>query len=185
MVIRIRLEADTNAIEGQIAFLEAQNEIVDEILENVVEALAPTALAALRRVPPVKRFPIGEFPWTSRKQQIAVIIKLRKANNLPSRRSGKLAAAWIMEVRDKSIVIENPSRIAKYVYGSLAQDRTAALRFQQRFHAIIGWQPATDTAAEFLDASDKLFRNKYDEKVGEVGRATTKRRAFTSGTRRR
>ena len=182
MVIRIRLEADTNAIEGQIAFLEAQNEIVDEILENVVEALAPTALAALRRQPgPVKR----PIQWTSERQRRAYFATNGFGAGIPYRRKGKLAAAWIMEVRDKSIVIENPSRIAKYVYGSLAQDRSAALRFRQRFHSNTGWQPATDTAAEFLDASDKLFRNKYDEKVGEAGRATTKRRAFTSGTRRR
>ena len=182
MVIRIRLEADTSAIDDQIAFLEAQDEIVDEILENVVESLAPTALAALRRQPgPVKR----PIQWTSERQRRAYFATNGFGAGIPYRRTGKLAAKWIMEVRGKSIVIENPSRIAKYVYGSLAQDRMAALRFQQRFHGNTGWQPATDTASEFLDASDELFRNKYDEKVFSMGRATTKRRAFTSGTRRR
>lgn len=167
-------------IRQYIEFLESQEDIRDEILDNVVDALAPTALSALQRQPGTA---VRPRDWQSERQRRAYFATNGFGAGIPYRRTGKLAASWEMYAKDGTIVISNPSPIAKYVYGSLAQNRAAALRFQQRAHAKTGWQQATDTVREFLDAADELFRSKYEEKVGDVVKES--RRAYTSPTRRK
>lgn len=75
--------------------------------------------------------------WKSRKQQIAVIIRLKEDGNLPYRRTGRLETAWSATYKRNIITIANTARdkrsgkfIAPFVIGE----------FQQPFHKDTGWQ---------------------------------------------
>lgn len=75
--------------------------------------------------------------WKSRKQQIAVIIRLKEDGNLPYKRTGRLETAWAATFRPNMVTIANTARdrrsgkfIAPFVIAE----------FQQPFHADTGWQ---------------------------------------------
>lgn len=79
------------------------------------------------------RYPLR---WKSRKQKIAVIIRLKEEGNLPYRRTGRLENAWSASSKQNTITIANNARdsrtgkfIAPFVIGA----------FQQPFHADTGW----------------------------------------------
>lgn len=167
---------EIQAIEELSAFVGQINDMHQEILQETRDEIAPFALAELQTEPPAAKHPIE---WASDKQRKFVMAKLRRENNLPYRRTGKLAKMWVVELRGNVIVIENLSAIGKYVYGSLAQDRSAALRFQQPFHKNTGWQAATDTTAFWLDAAHETYMDKFGERLRDFTKGNFKRRAFT------
>lgn len=182
MVFRIKGQYDLSAIDDLEVFNEQVEEINIEILDEVRDEIAPHAIDELSLEPPPTKKPIQ---WTSDRQRKAFFASNGFGKGIPYKRTGGLAKMWVVEVRGNTIVIENKSAIGKYVYGSLAQNRSQALRFQQQFHANTGWQPATDTAKFWLDAADELYYKKLDERLGDLANAKTSRRAFTKGTRRR
>jgi hypothetical protein len=184
-MLRNTLTTD-NTIESDIAFLENQYEMTLEIAYEAKDEIEPFALDELSHEPPPAKKPIR---WTSDKQRIAVMIKLKKENNLPYRRTHKLAKAWKMYLREFTegsfgIVFENPSKIGKFVGGSLAQNPTAALRFKQGFHDDTGWQDYGRTVTFWLDATEDRFIEKLDQRFAEQANVKTRRRAYTSGTKR-
>ena len=182
MTIRMTGTYNLTALDDFENFVQGIDAVNQQILNEVRDEIAPDALQELSvDAPPVAR----PIQWTSDKQRKFVMAKLKRENNLPYRRTGRLRNAWVVEVRGNAIVIENPSAISKFVYGSLAQNRSAALRFQQGFHANTGWQPATDTAKKHLDRANELYLIKFEEWLKDLALATPKRRAFTKGTRRR
>jgi hypothetical protein len=74
--------------------------------------------------------------WKSKKQRIAVIIRLKEEGNLPYRRTGRLEHTWSASLKSKIISIANNARdrktgafIAPFVIGA----------FQQPFHKDTGW----------------------------------------------
>lgn len=182
MTLRFTGTYDLSIIDDFETFTNVIDVINDEILEEVRDEIAPPLLDELEEeVAPVK-YPIQ---WTSERQRKAFFATDGFGAGIPTRRTGKLQAAWVVEVRGNAIVVENKSEIAKYVVGSLAQNRSAALRFQQRFHANTGWQPATDTVKKHMDRASDLHIEKFDDRLKGLASSTQKRRAFTKGTRRR
>lgn len=176
MVIRQTLTQNTEALEGIIGFLEDYEDFAYGVFQETANEIAPHVLDELRDEPGKPTYPIQ---WTSEKQRRAFFATDGFGGGIPYRRTGKLAKAWIAEARRDGdsflFVIENPAKAAPFVYGSLAQNRTSALRFQQRFHANTGWQPATDTVAFWQEAFREQFTDKLDEQTVEG----FKRRAFT------
>ena len=81
------------------------------------------------------------------------------------------------------MVVENPKRAARFVYGSLAKNPQAAARFQQRFHAITGWPLASPIVNEWIGVAQDLFRVRLGDKIVALG-VTVKRRAITPRLRR-
>lgn len=84
--------------------------------------------------PPKPTYPLR---WKSRRQQIAVMIKLREEGNLPYRRTNKLAEKWRYVLRRDFALITNEAKdprtgvyYAPFVIGG----------FQQPFHADTGWK---------------------------------------------
>lgn len=184
-MIRQTLTGD-DALERDIAFLEDQSQVVYEVVEESVNEIRPFAIDELQYQPSKPKYPLR---WASEKQRRFVMAKLTKENNLPYRRTGKLAEQWRMYLLAQaegsfSVVIENASPVSKFVYGSLAQDRGAALRFQQPFHQDTGWFPATDTVKYWFDALDDMINQKLDERFEAHLKEKPKRRAYTKGTRR-
>ena len=181
-MIRIGNIYDIQAVDELEYFIDSMDDMNQEMLQETRDEIAPDALAELQSDPGEVKYPIE---WASDKQRKFVMAKLRRENNLPYQRTDKLRNMWVVEVRGRAIVIENISSIAKYVYGSLAQDRSAALRFQQPFHKNTEWQPATDTASFWLDAATEIYMDKFDERLRDFATGNIRRRAFTGGRRRR
>jgi len=181
MVIRMTGSFDFEAIDDLATFTQVVNIIHEEILEEVLDEIEPDLITELSEdAPPVAR----PIQWTSERQRRAYFATDGFGAGIPYRRTGKLRKAWIVEIRGNAIVVENPSEVSKFVYGSLAQNRSQALRFQQRFHVNTGWQPATDTVKKHLDRAGDLYIEKFDDRLAGMASGKTKRRAFTKGARR-
>ena len=182
MVIRMTGAYNLEVLDDFEDFTRGIDVVQQQILNEVRDEIEPELLAELKKPVGAVKYPIE---WTSDKQRRAFFATNGFGKGIPYRRTGKLQAAWVVEVRGNAIVVENKSAIAKYVVGSLAQNRSAALRFQQRFHANTGWQPATDTVKTHLDKANEIYVAKFDEWLKDLASSKPKRRAFTKGTRRR
>lgn len=161
MVTRFTATVDVTPFEQLQVFFEQFEDVAYSEFEDTVEDNKANILDELQTQPQSAVHPIE---WASEKQRKFVMAKLRRENNLPYQRTGKLAQGWVVEVKRESgnffMVIENPSSISKFVYGSLAQNRAVALRFQQPFHRNTGWQAATDTVQFWIDAVIEDYRNR-------------------------
>jgi hypothetical protein len=179
-VIRTRAIADTSGIDAQIKLLDEHDKIVAAAGQRAYNRVAPEALAELRQEPPKARRPIE---WTSDRQRKKVMILYRELGIKEWTRTHALSQAWIMRsVIDGKVFrieLENPSPIAKFVYGSMAKTRASALRFKQKFHTNTGWQDATTTGAKWTQAMIDEFRKEYRQEI------KVRMRAYTGRTRRR
>lgn len=77
--------------------------------------------------------------WKSQKQRKYVMAKLRKANNIPYRRTGRFENAWSGSVTPKQIVIAHTARGDKGQFTApfIIGDK------QQPFHKDTGWTKRT------------------------------------------
>lgn len=179
-MIRTKAVTDTSPVDATIAILEDHTKIVAETAQRVHDRMAPEALAELHKEPGEAKQPIE---WQSDKQRKFVMAMYREKGITKYTRTHQLSQAWtivtIPEGKVFRIVFENPAPQAKFVYGSLAQDRAAALRFKQRMHTNTGWQDATDTASKWTRAMISEFRKEYKLEI------QVRRRAYTRGRKRR
>lgn len=94
-------------------------------------SLANALLRELSREPGRPNYPLR---WKSKRQRRYVMALLRETNNLPYRRTHRLAQGWRVVLDDLVegagvIRVENDSRIAPYVQGDFAQP----------YHLDTGW----------------------------------------------
>lgn len=121
----------------------------------------------LMALPGRPKYPIR---WASEKQRKFVMAMLRARNNLPYKRTGKLAKKWrilsALRLESGTVTMENPAKIAQYIYG----DRVG--RHQQPFHKDTGWALAVlffdklfiasqdQLMAAWPDIVDEIYRNR-------------------------
>lgn len=114
-------------------------EQVHLITQEVIDRSENEILTVLGFEPPKPQFPYGEFPWESRAQQIAVMIKLKGQKY---QRKGTPPRAWrvfgIKTSNGATIYVQNEWDKAKYLHGKFDSAKP-----QQRFHHIIGWTQAS------------------------------------------
>lgn len=179
-MIRSKGIADTGGIDGTIAMLKDHARIVATAGQRAHDKVAPLALAELRKEPPPAKQPIE---WASERQRRFVMAMYREKGIEKYERSHRLSESWtflaITEGRIFRVEIENPAPQAKFVYGSMAQNRAAALRFKQKMHSSTGWIDATDAATKWTKAMIEEFRKEYKLEI------QFRRRAYTKGTRRK
>lgn len=175
-MIRLTNFAEIEAIDDLEDMVESVDIANKIILDEVHDELEAEILADLRQEPGRVRYPIQ---WTSERQRRAYFATNGFGSGIPYKRTGKLAQAWVVEIRGSAIVIENPSDAAKYVYGSNAQNRSAALRFKQRFHSNTGWYTATDKVGAWVDEITELYLEKFDDRLAKYAKSKVGRRAFT------
>lgn len=183
-MIRARAIADTTGIDATIALLDDHSKVIAAAGQRAYDRVAPQALAELQKEPgEVKYTKDGKLDWASEKQRKFVMAMYREKGIEKYTRTHQLSQGWTVVATTEGgvfrIVIENPAPQAKFVYGSLAQDRAAALRFKQRFHTNTGWQDATDTVKKWTDAMIEAFRKEYKLEI------QVRRRAYTKGSKRR
>jgi hypothetical protein len=153
-----------------IAGDEALSDIEDDFLRELQEEPSPST---------------GVAPnWTSRKQQQAYFASNGFGAGIPYSRKGKLAAAWSIagELVNNvwEIIINNPSRAARFVYGSLAISNIAsAARFQQKFHAVTGWKLAAPIVLKYFEQYQERFRINMNTLIGEMGTPKFRQRGIT------
>lgn len=186
----IRLKWDVNArlVDELRGYYDSFESVAREEFRGIWRQIEPVLLDELgdeprQRVYP-NDYPGGRLEWTSEKQR-----RWYWANvGHPYTRTGHLARNWRTSTQFNggrvTIIVENPAPAAPFVYGSLAQAN--ALRFQQRFHAITGWQPAKPTVDYWLDVAYREYEDALFARMGALVTGTTvKRRAFTRTPRRR
>lgn len=156
--ISVRMDANVAPLEGLEAYVKAFPKKAQELGRETYEEIRPMLLSELRFYPPV--------PAGSRYQRT---YRLRKNWQVGFEATGE----------GFRITIQNGTRYAVWVVGSLAQDVFAAQRFQREFHARHGWVPVAKTAAFWFDAFVESFIDAFKADIGEFASATFKRRAFT------
>jgi hypothetical protein len=179
-MIRTKASADTSSIDGTIAMLKDHTKIVTAAGQRAHDKVAPQALAELRKEPPPVKEPIV---WQSEKQRKFVMAMYREKGIERYERTHRLSQGWTFLAltvgRVFKVEIENAAPQAKFVYGSLAQNRVAALRFKQKMHTNTQWLDATDVATKWTRAMIDAFKEEYKLEID------VRRRAYTKGSRRR
>lgn len=179
-MIRATATTDTSIIDDLIYQMQNHDKIVAEIGTEVHRQYAGEALSHLQVEPGTPKYPLK---WASEKQRRFVMAKLTRENNLPYRRSHDLSQAWEVIIKIEGgvlrFIIENPAPQAKFVYGSLAKDVSAAARFQQPFHRQTGWQQASVTARYWLQVFQDEFTKRYRVRLAQFGKSSSRSRAFT------
>lgn len=157
--------------------------IDDDIFDAIADGArkAPTLMATAvekRALPKIRKrlltrlhqqpgkvvYPIA---WTSEKQRRFVMAKLRRENNLPYKRTGKLVQAWkvvaVINPDGKGeIIAENPANAGRYVFGEQ----------QQRFHRNTGWYRADDIIADESVYAENLLIETWFTVVDESAGVT-------------
>lgn len=100
--------------------------------------------------------------WKSEKQRRYVMAKLRRENNLPYKRTGQLAASWLVWTtsdRNSGVVgIENAASAARWVY---TDD-------QQPFHQDTGWPRMEPVVDEYSGRAALLLLDGWERAIDEV-----------------
>lgn len=184
-MIQIKWQANLQPLDDLIAFVDAFDEINVEIGEEVVSAIEPFLLDELHYYPGEVKYPIQ---WTSERQRKAFFATDGFGAGIPYRRTGRLRDAWrvVSDVQGGAFTmrVENDADSARFVVGSLAQNVSAAQRFQQRFHANTGWPLATETVAFWLDAAQEEYQRILRDRLDEMGTPAFSRQAYASPRRR-
>jgi hypothetical protein len=136
----------------------------------VTRRLATEILRELRAAPARPRYPIQ---WTSEKQRRYVMAMLRRTNNLPYRRTGKLVRGWKsnkkIDVRGGIFAVENKVKYAGYVQGPFGSKAKAGEQRQQKFHRRSGWPSAPDVVARYRKKAMDALKGIWDDAtVGAV-----------------
>lgn len=105
-------------------------------------------LAELQKEPPVWK---GKRRWKSPRQKIAVIIKLRKAGNLPYKRTHKLIKGWrvllVMSEKGGMFSLENAVPYGRFVQGDDAQP----------MHLDSGWRQVALVVAKYRPKVEEVL----------------------------
>ena len=164
MVVKIKQTTDVTLLEDMKAYTEGYNKLVADEGRRIFEGIKPPLLDELRFYPD-------------------------KPPNSTYERTNTLKEGWFAEFQSGqngfNANIGNDTDYTQWVVGSLAQDRDAAARFQQEFHANNGWPLATDTVGFWLDAYVEDLDAWHQEELSQFGGINQKRRAYTRIRRRR
>lgn len=123
--------------------LEQSPQAVNVFLNGTMRGyLEERKQAELGFIPSPHTFAIGEFPWTTPKQQRAFFASNGFGAGIPTSRTDSIANSWqvVVDLGEGSIGYVNTSPASRFVLGE----------FQQRFHAITGWKREDLIALEIL-----------------------------------
>lgn len=133
----MRLTVTYNERKAEIYGPQDRRAVSRAVAKHVERVIAPQVERRMNRtlqlLPGKPKYPIR---WASDKQRRYVMAMLRKKDNLPYKRTGKLAKGWqvlaVFNPKNNSgtLTVDNPADIAKYVYGP----------DQQPFHRDTGWE---------------------------------------------
>lgn len=179
MSLRIAATINTQPVNLFIDYLDAINEIVDDVGREVYEDYKPIILQRLQEVPPPFT---GKRRWTTEKQRRAFFATDGFGGGIPTERTGAIPAAWDMEmIIDPGafrILIVNRNPKAKWLYGGLSLRSNP--KFQQQMHKDTGWVAAAPVIDIYLDAMRTEFVDRMRQELTDFASVTgSRRRAYT------
>lgn len=134
--------------------------LMQTAFRRATRRLRARILADLRDEPNAPNYPLR---WKSERQRRYVMAKLRKDNNLPYKRTGKLLAGWRVEFEPDAdgglLVVENDTLYARYVVGDDAQP----------FHLDTGWVQGANVVSDYrVIAEDVLIETWFTIADGRI-----------------
>ena len=180
MGIRLKASFNASGLNALEEFLDTQAAVITDIAQDVFATYEPVLREKLTYTPPARDYP-ADYPlrWRSPKQMRWWFASNGDGNGIPYVRTGGIAEAWIITFETTAnsfkILINNPADGARFVYGSLAKDPDAAARFQQPFHADLGWPLAGEIANFYIEAMLTDFKAQYLARVNNVAGSSAQR----------
>lgn len=116
----ISVEVDLNALASAVRELDRVVPLFEAYLERkVVPRVDQRTIGRLKDMPPSPDYPLV---WKSEKQRRYVMAKLRRENNLPYKRTGRLVEGWAVRLAkgpsSYKIEVLNPAgKVLDYVAG--------------------------------------------------------------------
>lgn len=142
MMFQAQVILDEEALTTLQSMTRRLPEKTRRFAKELTADLEQNILAILSQEPGPPHYPLR---WASARQRRYVMAKLRRENNLPYRRTHRLAASWKVEsvLGEGNGLIEasNDALAAPYVYGP----------YQQPFHYDTGWRDAAHVLADLSD----------------------------------
>lgn len=153
-MFKIQAQIDTDVVQAWRAQMDKTPALMQEAGSRVIQRYRADILDQLQRQPGPPKYPLR---WKSERQRRFVMAKLRRENNLPYRRTGRLAAGW----RVLSNTVGNISEIAitnnvdymPFVQGDWAQP----------FHLDTGWPQFAPIFTEWEPRLQDAFVTEYLE----------------------
>lgn len=190
MVVKSTVTTSTIVEDDYIAHLSDFESVNHQVTLAAVDEIEDPLLNELAFMPGT---PASPFVWSHNKEENdrarrwwfwAISAGKVRTDGSHYIRTGDLVNSWSIEIQadglETRVVLSNPANILPLVQGSLAQDLTAAARFQIPGHKKTGWPLVAETANFWLN---DIFPEVYDEKLQETvltfAETTRKRRAFT------
>ena len=146
-MIAIEVRTDTDILDAIGDTMRKSPGLMRTAYKRNIARLRPRILNELRKQPGKPKYPLA---WTSERQRRFVMAKLRQEGNLPYRRTGKLLAAYDVEVIDDGqaggiLRVVNPTPSARFVVGDNAQ----------RFHLATGWVQVAPVVAKYREIAEE------------------------------
>ncbi|MGB1285061.1 MAG: hypothetical protein ACPG7F_00895 [Aggregatilineales bacterium] len=175
-MIRISASYDAKPLRNMQTYFRNFDDIASREIKREADVIGRSAVQKLAPPVPDVRYPIQ---WASERQRKAFFATDGFGKGIPTRRTGGVQKQWRYELNKTAqgyrFSIYNSKPYAKYLFGSLAQDKRKAARFQQAMHKNTGYPLAQPVV---IDALDKLTIA-LNKNVRNVLIQAFKRRAFT------
>ena len=192
MVVRARVSVtETSAVDG---IIDNAPEIVRLVADDVVSIYEPQIKRILAQEPPPAKHPFQFATAKSRRWYFAAVrgkIPGVTINTDGTRyvRTGGLSAAWDVRVdedrRGVTIVVDNPTRAAVYVGGSMSlTNPSRAARRQVPGHRNTGWPLWVSVLNPLMESVQTEFKLRYSQALDGKGTAGTKVRGYSRRIKR-
>lgn len=156
MTIKMQAQVDDDVLKAWRGQMKKTPALMQEAQVRVLRVYGADLLDSLQTYPGKPVYPLR---WKSERQRRFVMAKLRRENNLPYRRTGKLAAGWRIVSNTRGDIGEiaalNSVAYARYVQGDDAQP----------FHLDTGWTQAAPVFVEWVPRLQDAFATEYLELV--------------------
>ena len=174
MSVKIDIKVKTN-LKAIQHFLDKYPDNVGALVQQSYDDTLVPVVNALR-TPPRKRSYPSDYPleWTSERQRRAYFATNGFGAGIPYRRTGGLTRAWRGAVIPRGdgfrVVILNPVKSARFVYGTLSFNPSLRTAGQQRFHVITGWVDGSKNPVYAgLEDFREDFKRRLQDAVKEFG----------------
>lgn len=166
-MIQSRLTYDAQWFTNAKRYTKRFSTTVEGYVDIAYNEIKQPLLDDLRAPVPNVKYPIQ---WTSEKQRRAYFATDGFGHGIPYKRTGKLLARWEIKRTAKGITVSNPSRIAKYVIGTL-NAKTFDSQIQ-RFHRNTGWKPAKPKVSQHLERARSSVIEQFHDGLSGFGKLT-------------
>lgn len=189
-MIRYTAKTNTKPLDNMMKFMDTIERETERIGRYALSEIKDELLDDLTDEPPRRNYP-SDYPleWTSEKQRKAYFATDGFGAGIPFKRSGKMSQAWqIVGAKDNTgfhIIIENKSKGAKFVGGTLASDVKQAIKPVQKFHQITGWEAFRPKVQYWLGVAQSIFVDQWQRRFAQVAGVRFSGRAYTKPSKRK